>query len=430
MVRLLLTSKVYSFSDFQKRYLDFLARKEISPDPFQESVVQRLEQKLLSYEKHQKVWSDLRPQVKYVLDSAQPSKRSSEDEEFYAPKRASSAASTYRLVSSPFRAVSTQGFYMWGKSGCGKTFISELFFESLAVPQPSKRKLHYNEFMLSVHQRVFALQQRRLPDPLYQFASEFSLETCALYLDEFQVTDIADALILRRLFDLLWSFGVLLLTTSNRAPETLYHNGVQRERFLPFVGALRENCDVVKMEFRKDYREALVLAELGAHAAAEEHAAFYRLKSKEAEQQMFALFLRYSGGSEPRGLEVAAGSGRRVTFYGHKDVLWTHFSELILREMGPDDYIATAKAFRVVFLLNVPQVRSADDNVCRRVIWFVDQAYLYKTKLFVSAERALEELFVYNPAGLTDADLEVGRCLSRLREMQTLKYFSAAHRDA
>lgn len=414
------------FCDFQKKYVDFLGKNEIFADEFQEGVVRRLQRKLTEYEKYYKIWCEGRLKVRYSLQSPKLRKPVSEYDEFAIQRKTAPEQSNYHLVSSPFVPQRVQGFYLWGKSGCGKTFLSELFFDNIAVPKENKKALHYNEFMLDVHKRSFVFHQQKLQDPLYQFAFEFSIKTCMLYLDEFQVTDIADALVLKRLFTLLWSFGVLLFTSSNRAPETLYHNGLQRENFLPFIPALRAHCEVIKLEFRKDYREAQVLAELERRE--DDRPGSYLLAAEGAEQQMRVLFLRYSGGRPSQSTEVEVLPGRKIALQGSKGVLWAQFPELLLAELGPDDFIAVARTFSVVFLLGAPQLRSAEGNVFRRFVWLVDQLYLHRVKLFLSAESPLAELLVHDPLGCSDADLEARRCLSRLSEMQTLRYFRLPHR--
>ena len=173
--------------------------------------------------------------------------------------------------SNELKNLKPNGLYAYGGPGCGKTFLMDLTYDLLKTKY--KTRLHYNEFMLRVHQKSFNFssviliyfnfffinfKKFKCADPLLETAIEIGKETMVIFLDEFQVTDIADAMILKRLFELCWQMGVILVTTSNRVPEDLYLNGIQRPSFLPFIPLLRENCEILSIESQIDYRKQLI----------------------------------------------------------------------------------------------------------------------------------------------------------------------------
>lgn len=411
---------------FTEKYQSFISKGEISSDAFQIDIIRRLEHKIVEFPHHHRNWQTGQASVKYSLATTDNKVKSAEDD--FLGRKKLKEQGTFTLLSSPFTAQFGKGFYLWGKSGCGKTFMSELFFDCLPALAPQKKKMHFNEFMISVHRRSFEFLQKKLPDPLFQFAREFSTETCALYVDEFQVTDIADASILQRLFSLLWSFGVLLFTSSNREPETLYYNGIQREKFLPFIPLLKTHCDVLALASPKNYREEMVFAEL---KKSEDRVQTYLYPlSTEAQEALHGLFLRFTGGNQPRKVDIEVLAGRSLALSGWGDVLWASFAQLVLQQMGPNEYIAICRHFRVIFIHSVPRISKNEENICRRLIWLIDQVYNYRVKLFVEAERPFDELLEYNEHGQTDADLEIKRCISRIKETQTEKYLQKPHRTA
>ena len=350
--------------------------------------------------------------------------------DFFAPsnKSLTRKSNTYTLDTSPFNERKLKGAYIWGSPGTGKTFITELFINHLNIPSQNKMKLHFNEFMQTVHRTSFALRSKKSDEPLFEVARDIADTTFVLFLDEFQVTDIADALILKRLFEVMWHFGLVLITTSNRDPDTLYKNGIQRESFLPFIPLMKSKCDVIRVDSDIDYREQQVTDELTRASGSEGHfKTFYHPISTENRDGLYDMFKKYSGGRLPKEVSLEVVEGRSITLRGFEKVLWAEFDQLMLGNLGASDFIAITKHYTVVFLVNVPPIDSAHRNLLRRFILFIDEVYNTKCRLFILADKPLEELFRYDPEGKTEEDFMVKRCISRIKEIQSVKYFHQKH---
>lgn len=159
----------------------------------------------------------------------------------------------YVIVESPFdKEHETRGLYLWGPPGTGKTKLLYMMFNELKIHQ--KTFVHFNQFMLQIHRSNFQLSQQKIEDPIFHTAKGIAMKYNVLFIDEFQVTDIADAMIMKKIFDIFWRFGLILLCNSNRAPDDLYYNGIQRDSFLPFIDDLKGHCDIVELNTKVDYR--------------------------------------------------------------------------------------------------------------------------------------------------------------------------------
>jgi cell division protein ZapE len=312
------------------------------------------------------------------------------------------------LLGGQRRAAPVRGAYLWGGVGRGKTFLMDLFCESL--PFAAKSRFHFHRLMNRVHGRLAALKDQ--PDPLALVADELAAECRVLCFDEFFVTDIADAMILGRLLDALFARGVTLVATSNIPPEDLYRGGLQRARFLPAIDAILAHTEVVHVDGLTDYRlrilEAAEMWLTPADAAAEAALAdcFRNMAAED--------------GTEGEALEVL---GREIQTRRRSDgIAWFGFDALCLGPRSADDYIELSRWFHTILVSGVPVMDERLENEARRFIALVDELYDRRVKLIVSAEAPIGG--IYRGQRLAR---EFERTRSRLLEMQSLEYLAAEH---
>ncbi len=313
-------------------------------------------------------------------------------------------------------AAPVKGLYVWGSVGRGKTMLMDLFHERL--PVPDKRRAHFNSFMADVHERIFAFRQKvksgavKDTDPIPAVAADLAAEASVLCFDEFTVTDIADAMILGRLFTALFAHGVTVVATSNVEPDRLYEGGLNRALFLPFIALLQERMDVVKLEARTDFRlEKLEGAEVWLVPA--DGAATAALDS---------AFARLTGGqpAEPTALHV---KGRSVVVpRAAQGVARFSFHDLCGTPLGASDYLAVAERFHTVLIDGVPAMGLEKRNEAKRFITLIDALYDSGVKLLASAEAEPQSL--YTAVDGREA-FEFDRTASRLIEMRSKEYLAA-----
>jgi cell division protein ZapE len=302
---------------------------------------------------------------------------------------------------------SVRGLYLWGGVGRGKTYLMDLFFESLSI---AKRRRHFHRFMYDVHARLAELAQT--PAPLEEIAKGIAREAHVLCLDELFVSDIADAMIVGGLFAALFRSGVTLVATSNLPPQRLYENGLQRERFLPAIALLERHTRVLEVDAGTDYR----LRDLTAAGI------YFANGAPDTQAQLAALFKKIADGAphagtvhiEGRAIDVVAEAGTAV---------WFEFDALCAGPRSQNDYIEIARTYQTVFLADVPQLDADHDNEARRFIALVDELYDRSVKLIVSAAAPPAEL--YRGERLV---LDFARAASRLVEMQSQDYLAREHR--
>jgi cell division protein ZapE len=318
--------------------------------------------------------------------------------------------------------ATAKGVYLWGAVGRGKSMLMDLFFEAAAVRD--KRRVHFLDFMQETH--AFIFEWRKLPlherkrssayvhsagdDPIAPAAKSIADRASLLCFDEFHVTSIADAMILGRLFEQLFDRGVVVVATSNRKPEDLYQNGINRQLFLPFIKRLEEEMDVIELKSARDYRlDRLTAAPV-----------YYCPLGPQADAAMDAAFARLTAGVgvTPDAIEV---QGRQLIVPAQAvGVARFTFEELCARPLGAADYLAIARHYHTVLIDGAPQLSADRRNEAARFVTLIDALYEAKTKLVMSAAAEPDDLYV---AG--DGSFEFQRTASRLHEMRSADYLAA-----
>jgi len=308
----------------------------------------------------------------------------------------------------PQTVAPVRGLYMWGGVGRGKTWLMDMFYQSL--PGTRKQRLHFHRFMLRVHEELNALQGHT--DPLDIIAERFKAETDVLCFDEFFVSDITDAMLLGGLMKALFARGITLVATSNIPPDDLYRNGLQRARFLPAIEAIKEHCDIMNVDAGVDYRlRTLTQAHLWLSPLDEE-----------TRSQMDKLWLALAGTRRVTAPELEINHRPLPTLGVENQTLAVSFATLCVDARSQHDYIALSRLFHTVMLFDVPVMTPLMESEARRFIALVDEFYERHVKLVVSAAVPLYE--IYQGERLK---FEFQRCLSRLQEMQSEEYLKRAH---
>ncbi|HKQ24371.1 MAG TPA: cell division protein ZapE [Burkholderiales bacterium] len=301
-----------------------------------------------------------------------------------------------------------RGLYLWGGVGRGKSFLMDIFFD--ALPLERKRRVHFHRFMQDIHHRLKAVQGEE--NPLARIAAEISAEARLLCLDEFQVSDIGDAMLMRNLLAGLFDRGAVLVTTSNQHPDELYLHGLQRAQFLPAIELLKNRLDIVQVEGGTDYRLRVL----------EKDGVYHFPLDAVAERAMEHTFESVAGTAGKREVELEIEGrvfkARRMA----PGVGWFEFESVCNGPRGQADYIELARRFHTVLISQLRRFAAGDTDRQRRFTWLVDEFYDRRVKLILSAEDRLPELFHAARVGT-----ETDRTISRLTEMQTRNYLSEPH---
>ena len=301
-----------------------------------------------------------------------------------------------------------RGAYIWGGVGRGKTFMMDLFFDTLTVND--KKRIHFHRMMHNVHARLKALDD--VTDPLDRVAADIARDTRVLCFDEFFVSDIGDAMILGRLLDGLFRRGVTLVTTSNVPPRELYRNGLQRSRFLPAIELLETHTQVIHMAGVTDYRLRL-LQQAGTYLSPDDATADERLQHLFEDSASSAI-------DTDQPLDI---NGRDITARCcAKGIAWFEFADVCDGPRSQADYIEIARWYPTVIVSGVPVFDETTENQARRFIALVDEFYDRRVKLILSAAAGVDEL--YRGKRLT---FEFDRTISRLIEMQSTEYLALPH---
>ncbi len=300
-----------------------------------------------------------------------------------------------------------KGLYLWGGVGRGKTWLMDMFFDSL--PCKDKQRIHFHRFMARVHTTLKTLQSTR--DPLEEIAREWAKQCRVLCFDEFFVADIADAMLLGGLLQALFAEGVTLIATSNVAPDKLYQDGLQRAKFLPAIEALKKYSLSLHVDGERDFRLRLL----------QRSEIFLQPLDDHAESSLGEAFKRMSAGcSIDACLEI---NGRTLSARQRSDgIIWFSFKALCEQPTSTADYIEIARAFNTVLLSAVPLMDESNADATRRFINLIDEFYDRNVKMLISAVKPIEELYCGNRLAF-----EFQRTASRLTEMQSNDYLAKPH---
>lgn len=312
-----------------------------------------------------------------------------------------------------------KGVYMWGGVGRGKSMLMDLLYEELDISR--KKRAHFHEFMLQVHDMMRSWREADPGDPIPNVVRDLSQDARCFAFDEMVVNNSADAMIMSRLFTGLVEAGVTIVTTSNRVPEDLYKDGLNREHFLPFIDLLNQQLDVISLNGPTDYRrERLGGVDLwhvpnGEAATGAMREAFFRLTdySPDDAQHVPSEELQVPGG---RILHVPKSL---------KGVAVFSFKRLCAEARGAQDYLSIARHFHTVFIVGIPQLSKDSRNEAARFVTLIDALYEYKVKLLAIAEAEPDALY---PSG--DGSFEFERTASRLIEMQSDEYLALGHGES
>lgn len=301
-----------------------------------------------------------------------------------------------------------RGLYLWGGVGRGKTYLVDNFYHYLPISQ--KKRFHFHHFMHFIHHELKQLTHKQ--NPLLLLANQIAQQTRIIYLDEFQVADITDAMLLSGLLKALFDRQVILIMTSNLAPDDLYQNGLQRERFLPAIALIKENTDIIHLDSGVDYRFRC----LGKRKT------YYYPLTNETHQQLLNQFeyLAFKQGVTHGVLEI---NNRQISTVRYTNqVVWFQFQALCDIPRAVADYIELAKRFNTIIISDIHGLNDMEEDKVLRLINLIDEFYEHKVKLIISATVPAEQLYTGQ-----QQYFQFQRTLSRLQEMSSHLYWESPH---
>jgi cell division protein ZapE len=294
-----------------------------------------------------------------------------------------------------------RGLYLWGGVGRGKSMLMDMFFAATDVPR--KRRVHFHAFMQEVQAGLHAARKTGVEDTLAPVAEALIRDLRLLAFDEMQITDITDAMIVGRLFEKLFAAGVVVVTTSNRPPQDLYKDGLNRALFLPFIALLEQRLEVWELESPTDYRQHRLRGTQVYFHPAGKHGA-----------TMDTIWADLTGAATGLPLQLPVNGRMTEVPRFANGVGRASFWELCARPLGPGDFLAIARALRVLILEDIPQLSAANYNEAKRFVTLIDALYEARVRLVCTAAEAPERLYLEGAGAF-----EFERTASRLREMQS-----------
>ncbi|MFN5351025.1 MAG: cell division protein ZapE [Alphaproteobacteria bacterium] len=308
-----------------------------------------------------------------------------------------------------FKKETKQGFYIYGGVGRGKSLIMKLFLNEFEQKHKEVKTSyqHFNQFMRMVHKEINSIKTGSTEDKLTLVAKKISAKIQLLCFDEFQINDIADAMIISRLFQALFELGLFVITTSNIAPNNLYSEGLQRERFLPFIKIIEEKMTVVCLDGEIDYR---LLSSLIHSFDCRER--YFVADSKTGANFIKSLFFEKINFAKTNNYNLDV-DGRKVQFTDvFEHTILVEYENLFKKPLAANDYISFCKEFKNIFLYHLPKLTDENSDEIKRLILFIDQAYEHKNNLYISAESEFEKLY----SGKKNS-FEFKRAVSRVKEL-------------
>lgn len=322
----------------------------------------------------------------------------------------------WRLMAREAKPEPVRGLYMFGGVGRGKSMLMDLFYESVAINR--KVRVHFHEFMQDIHARLRVERDKMQGDPIPPVARQFSDNYRLIAFDEMVVNNSADAMIMSRLFTAIIEAGVTIVTTSNRPPDDLYKDGLNREHFLPFIALIKNRLDVLSLNGPVDYRlERLSGTDTwhvpnGPEATAALRAAFFRMTDYSPDDA-----------AHVPSADVPISGGRTIHVpKSLKGVAVFSFKKLCGEARGAPDYLAIARRYHTVFLVGIPRLGPENRNEAARFVTLIDALYEMKVKLIASADAEPADLYASG-----DGRFEFDRTISRLMEMQSDSYLALGH---
>jgi cell division protein ZapE len=370
---------------FHSRYAALIRSRVIEPDPAQQAVADKLaqlQQQLAEY------------------------------------RLAHKSSSLGWLFGRRARTAPIRGLYIYGDVGRGKTMLMDLFFET--TPVRRKRRVHFHAFMAEVQTRLYALRRQMKrgeiadDDPIRLVAAALADEAWLLCFDEFHVTDIADAMILGRLFARLFELGTVVVATSNVAPVDLYKGGLNRALFLPFIDQIQEHMDVLRLDSRTDFRlEKLAGVKMWMVPA-----------DAAADAALDAAWNKLTGGARGEPVDLTVKGRKLHVPHAASGVARFSFADLCEQPLGASDYLRLAHDYHTIMIDRIPAMDAADRNAAKRFIALIDTLYDNAVKLMASADA--DPMSLYSATEGTEA-MEFQRTVSRLIEMDSESYLALPH---
>ncbi len=307
-----------------------------------------------------------------------------------------------------------RGIYMWGGVGRGKSMLMDIFYDNAKINR--KRRAHFHEFMIEMHARLRIERDKEKGDPIPPVVDAIADESRLLCFDEMVVNNMADAAIMSRLFTGLIGAGVTIITTSNRIPQDLYKDGLNRALFLPFIDLISNKLDIISLNGPTDYRRE----RLG------DASIWYSPNGEKATTALSEIFFRltdYAPDGEVPSETLHISEGRTLIIpRSLKGVAVVSFKKLCAEARGAADYLAIARKYHSVIMVGIPKLGPENRNEAARFVTFIDALYEYKVKFMASADASPDDLYETG-----DGKFEFERTVSRLLEMQSEEYLSYGH---